>query len=267
MPALDKRRLFETILYRTDGATAHVTLNRPDKLNALNALAVEELTSAFELARNDKAVRGIILTGEGDRAFIAGADISEIAGANPIEAERSSQAGQALMNLIEDLGKPVIAAVNGLALGGGCEAALACTIRIASHRAQFGQPEVKLGLIPGFGGSQRLPRLIGKGRALQLILTGDMIPADEAYRIGLVNALVEPGELISHSEAILGRIYANAPLATAHAIEAVNRGLDGSLAAGLALERSLFGVCAASSDKEEGTSAFVQKRQPKFEGR
>ena len=258
---------FQTIDYQTDGATARITLNRPEVLNALNAVAIAELTTAFLRARADAEIRGIILSGAGDRAFIAGADISEIARATVQEAERSARAGQDLMNLIEDLGKPVVAAVNGLALGGGCEAAMACTFRIASPNAKFGQPEVKLGLIPGFGGSQRLPRLVGKGRALQLILTGDMISADEAYRIGLVNELVEWTNLISHAEGILDRIYANAPLATSYAIEAVNRGLNGPLPEGLALERALFAVCAATTDKAEGTKAFLEKRHAKFEGR
>lgn len=267
MPASAAQPSFQTIRYEVDGVTARVTLNRPEVLNALNAAAVAELTAAFHRARIDPDIRGVILTGSGDRAFIAGADISEVARATPVEAERSAYAGQQLMALIEDFGKPVVAAVNGLALGGGCEAAMACTIRIASPHAKFGQPEVKLGLIPGFGGSQRLPRLVGKGRALQLILTGDMISAEEAYRIGLINELVEPADLISHAKDILERIYANAPLAVGYAIEAVNRGLNGPMPEGLALERSLFGVCAATTDKAEGTTAFLEKRQPKFQGR
>ena len=255
-----------TVLYDRNGATVRITLNRPESLNALNRAAVAELTAAFEQARADADVRGVILTGAGERAFIAGADIAEIARATPIQAERSARAGQELMSLIEDLGKPVVAAVNGLALGGGCEAAMACTIRIASIHAKFGQPEVKLGLIPGFGGTQRLPRLVGKGRALQLILTGEMISAEEAWRIGLVNELAEPAELMDHAAAILARIYANAPLATAFAIEAVNRGLNAPLPVGLALERSLFALCAATADKTEGTTAFLGKRPPSFSG-
>ena len=258
---------FQTILYEKTAPTARITLNRPEVLNALNAAAVAELTLAFQIVRFDADIRGAILTGAGDRAFIAGADISEIARATPIQAEHNARVGQELTNLIEDLGKPVVAAVNGLALGGGCEAAMACTIRIATKHAKFAQPEVRLGLIPGFGGSQRLPRLVGKGRALQLILTGDMISADEAHRIGLVNELVEPEDLLTHAESILARIYANAPLATAYALEAVNRGANSPLPEGLALERSLFGVCAATADKAEGTAAFLQKRQPNFEGR
>ena len=267
MYEVDYKNSLQNVIYQIDNATAHIIINRPEFLNALNKTAVAELSTAFQRARDHAEVRGIILTGAGDRAFIAGADISEIARATPVEAEQSSRAGQELMNLIEDLGKPVVAAVNGLALGGGCELAMACTIRIASHNAKFGQPEVKLGLIPGFGGSQRLPRLVGKGRALQLILTGDMICADEAYRIGLVNELVEASDLITHAGSILDRIYANAPLATTYALEAVNRGLNGPMPEGLALERSLFGLCAATTDKGEGTSAFLEKRRPNFVGR
>ena len=267
MPVAADERPFETVIYQRDGETARITLNRPEVLNALNATAVAELTEAFQRARADAGIRGVILTGAGDRAFIAGADIAEIARATPIEAEHSARAGQELMDLIEGLGKPVVAAVNGLALGGGCEAAMACTIRIASQKAKFGQPEVKLGLIPGFGGTQRLPRLVGTGRALQLILTAEMISAEEGYRIGLVNQLVEPIDLISHAQGVLARIYANAPLATSYAMEAVNRGANAAMPEGLALERSLFAICAATADRAEGTSAFLEKRQPKFEGR
>ncbi|MGA7384606.1 MAG: enoyl-CoA hydratase-related protein [Methylocella sp.] len=259
--------LFETILYEKRKTTAYVTLNRPKVMNALNRKAISELHAAFEDARDDSQVRGIIITGAGDRAFIAGADIGELAQATPIDAERQTRAGQALLNLIEHLGKPVIAAVNGLALGGGCETALACTIRLASANAKFGQPEVKLGLIPGFGGTQRLARLVGKGRALQLILTGAMISAEEAHRIGLVNEIVEAANLIGRAEGILAEIGANAPLAVGYAIEAINLGLEGSLPEGLALEGKLFALCAATEDKREGTAAFLEKRPPKFEGR
>jgi enoyl-CoA hydratase/carnithine racemase len=257
---------YQTVLYRVSGATAWIAVNRPNAMNALNALAVAELSSAFQRARDDAVIKGVVLTGAGDHAFMAGADIIEIARATPIEAERSASAGQALMTLIEGLGKPVVAAVNGLALGGGCEAAMACNIRIASREAKFGQPEVKLGLIPGFGGSQRLPRLVGQGRALQLILTGDTISADEALRIGLVSDVVEAAELEACAERLLTRIYANAPLATRAAIDAVNGGLNVALPEGLLLERSLFALCAATDDKTEGTSAFLQKRQPLFKG-
>ena len=199
------------VLYEKRGAIAYVTINRPKVLNALNGATWQELRTAFEDAQNDPAVRGVILTGAGDKAFIAGADIGDLAQASAIDAERSSRHGQAVLDLIENLGKPVIAAINGFALGGGCETAMACTIRIAVERAKFGQPEVKLGLLPGGGGTQRLPRLVGKGRALQLILSGGMISAQEAYRIGLVNEVVPAADLIPRAEAILNEIVANAP--------------------------------------------------------
>ena len=258
---------FETLLYEKKGAIAYVTLNRPKVLNALNRATWEELRTAFEHARDDEAVRGVILTGAGDKAFIAGADIGELAHISAVDAEESSAYGQEVLNLIENLGKPVIAAINGFALGGGCETAMACTIRIAAEKAKFGQPEVALGVLPGGGGTQRLPRLIGKGRALQLILTGGMISAQEAYRIGLVNEVVPPAELISRAEAILNQIFGNAPVAVKYALESVNKGTESSLAEGLSLEASLFGLCAGTDDKKEGTSAFLEKRKAQFTGR
>jgi enoyl-CoA hydratase/carnithine racemase len=203
----------------------------------------------------------------GDKAFIAGADIIQLAAISAIEGEQFSQAGQAVLNVIENLGKPVVAAVNGYALGGGCEAAMACTIRLATEDAMFGQPEVKLGILPGYGGTQRLPRLVGRGRALQLILSGAMISAQEAYRIGLVNEVVPRNELIARAEAILAQIAANAPIAVKFSLEAVNKGLETSLAEGLFIESSLFAICAASEDKKEGTAAFVERRAPQFKGR
>jgi enoyl-CoA hydratase len=257
----------ETVLYEKKDGIAYVTLNRPKVLNALNQRTWQDLRAAFEDARDDATVRGIILTGAGDKAFIAGADISEIAHITAVDAERSSRYGQDVLTLIENLGKPVIAAVNGFALGGGCETAMACTIRVASEHARFGQPEVSLGIIPGGGGTQRLPRLVGKGRALQLILSGAMITAPEAYRIGLVNEVVPATELIPRAEAILKQIFANAPVAIRFSLEAVNRGLETSQAEGMALEASLFGLCAGTEDKNEGTQAFLQKRAAKFTGR
>lgn len=257
----------ENVLYEKKGAVAYITLNRPQVLNALNQRTWEELRSAFEDARDDAEVRGIIVTGAGDKAFAAGADISELAKATAVEAEKSSSYGQEVLNLVEGLGKPVIAAVNGFALGGGCETAMACTIRVASENARFGVPEVTLGLIPGCGGTQRLPRLVGKGRALQLILSGGMIDADEAYRIGLVNEVVPAADLISRAEAILKPILANAPLSVKFAIEAVNNGLNTTVTEGLALEASYFGLCAGTEDKKEGTEAFLQKRKAQFQGR
>src|SRR5712675_887789 len=257
----------ENVLYETKGAIAYVTLNRPKVLNALNQQTWEELRAAFSNARDDAGVRGVILTGAGDKAFIAGADIGELARITAVEAERSSTYGQDVLNLIENLGKPVIAAINGFALGGGCETAMACTIRIAAENARFGQPEVKLGIIPGYGGTQRLPRLVGKGRALQLILTGDLIDAHEAYRIGLVNEVVPAADLISRCEAILKQIDANAPLAIRYAIDAVNEGVDTDLSSGLKLEAKYFTLAAGTDDRKEGTSAFVQKRAPQFQGK
>src|SRR5713101_7827946 len=257
----------ENLLYEKKGPIAYVTLNRPKVLNALNQATWDDLRTAFEDARDDAAVRGVILTGAGDKAFIAGADISELAHVTAVEAEESSTFGQAVLNLIENLGKPVIAAVNGFALGGGCETAMACTIRVASENVKFGQPEVKLGVIPGGGGTQRLPRLVGKGRALQLILSGETISAQEAYRIGLVNEVVPAAELITRAEAILKQVFANAPLAVKYSLEAVNKGLQTSQDEGLSLEASLFGLCAGTEDKKEGTQAFLQKRAAQFQGR
>jgi len=257
----------KNVLYEKKGAIAYVTLNRPKVLNALNQQTWEDLRAAFEDARDDTAVRGVILTGAGDKAFIAGADISELANVTAVEAQKSSSYGQEVLDLIEDLGKPVVAAVNGFALGGGCETAMACTIRVASENAKFGQPEVKLGVIPGGGGTQRLPRLVGKGRALQLILSGEMIDAQEAYRIGLVNEVVPAADLITRAEAILKQIFANAPIAVKFALEVVNKGLETNLAEGLSLEAALFGLCAGTEDKKEGTQAFLQKRAAQFQGR
>jgi enoyl-CoA hydratase/carnithine racemase len=257
----------ETVLYEKKGAIAYVTVNRPKVLNALNHQTWADLRAAFEEAQGDAEVRGVILSGAGDKAFIAGADISELAHITAVDAERSSSFGQAVLNLIENLGKPVIAAINGFALGGGCETAMACTIRIAAENAKFGQPEVKLGLLPGGGGTQRLPRLVGKGRALQLILSAEMINAAEAHRIGLVNEVVPFTDLIPRSEAILKQIFSNAPIAIKYSIEAVNKGLETSQAEGLALEASFFGLCAATDDKKEGTTAFLEKRAARFQAR
>ena len=255
------------VLYEKKGAIAYVTVNRPKVLNALNTPTWKDLRTAFEDARDDTAVRGVILTGAGDKAFIAGADISELAHVAAFEAEQSSRFGQEVLDLIENLGKPVVAAINGFALGGGCEAAMACTIRIAVDTAQFGQPEVKLGLVPGGGGTQRMPRLIGKGRALQLILSGEMISAQEAYRIGLVNEIVPAAGLVTRAEAILKKIASNAPIAVKFALEAANKGMETSQGEGLLLEASYFGLCAATEDKKEGTAAFLEKRPPQFRGR
>jgi enoyl-CoA hydratase/carnithine racemase len=255
------------VLYEKKDAIACITVNRPKVLNALNTPTWQDLRAAFEEARNDPTVRGVILTGAGNKAFIAGADIGELAQATAVDAERSSRFGQEVLDLVENLGKPVVAAVNGFALGGGCETAMACTIRIAVDSAKFGQPEVALGLLPGGGGTQRLPRLVGKGRALQLILSGEMISAQEAYRIGLVNEIVPAAELITRAEAILKKIASNAPVAVKFALDATNKGMETSQGEGLLLEASYFGLCAATEDKKEGTSAFLEKRVPRFQGR
>jgi enoyl-CoA hydratase/carnithine racemase len=257
----------ENVDYDKRGSIAYVRLNRPKVMNALNKATIHELRAAFEDARDDSAVRGVILTGTGEKAFAAGADIAEIANNTAVEAEEATRRGQALTDLIENVGKPVIAAVNGFALGGGCELAMACTIRVAGESAKFGQPEVKLGVMPGYGGTQRLPRLVGKGPALKLILSGDIIDAAEAYRIGLVDDLVLDAHVMDRAETVLKKIFANAPLSVKYALEAVNKGLETSVAEGLLLEASLFAVCASTDDKKEGTSAFLEKRTPKFQGK
>jgi enoyl-CoA hydratase/carnithine racemase len=257
----------ENALYDKRDAIGYVTVNRPKALNALNTPTWKDLRTVFENVRDDDAIRGAILTGAGDKAFIAGEDIGELAHATSVDAERSSRSGQAVLDLIENLGKPVIAAVNGFALGGGCETAMACTIRVAAEHARFGQPEVKLGIPPGAGGTQRMPRLVGKGRALQIILSGEMISAQEAYRIGLVNEVVPAGELIARCEAILKQILANAPIAVRFALDAVNKGMEMSVSAGLSLEASVFAICAGTDDKREGTAAFLEKRVARFQGR
>ena len=256
------------LLYQQNAGIACVTLNRPKSLNALNKAMLEELRSAMEYARDDDTVHGVIVTGAGDKAFAAGADIAEIASLSALEAQALTRAGQRTYDLIEQLGKPVIAAVNGYALGGGCELALACTLRLAARQASFGQPEVKLGVIPGYGGTQRLPRLVGKGRALQMILTAETIDAAEALRIGLVNEVVaDAAQLVGRAEALLNRIAENAPVATRLALQAVHHGLQAPLAQGLALESSLFALCASTQDKQEGSAAFLERRRPKFSGR
>jgi len=258
---------FENILYEKKGAIAYVTLNRPKVLNALSQAVFSELKAAFEDARDDASVRSVILTGSGDKAFAAGADIAELSSYTAAQGEEATRRAQGVTELIENLGKPVIAAVNGFALGGGCELAMSCTFRIASETAKFGQPEVKIGIMPGAGGTQRLPRLIGKGRALQLILSGEIIGAQDAYRTGLVNEVVPATDLISRAEAILNQINSNAPLGVRFSMDAVNKGLDAGVSEGLLIEASLFGICAGSEDKKEGTSAFLAKRAPKFQGR
>jgi enoyl-CoA hydratase len=256
----------DTLLIDKADSIAKITLNRPDVLNALNRQAIAELAAAMEDVRTDDAIRGVILTGSGDKAFAAGADIDELSHLTAFEAKALARDGQALMDLIEDLGKPVIAALNGYAIGGGCELVLACTMRVAAEHARLSQPEVRLGLIPGFGGTQRLPRLIGKGRALQMILSGDMMDAQEAYRIGLVDEIVPKDKLIARAEAILLTIASNAPLAVRLSLEAVNKGMEMTQAQGLQLEAALFALIASTEDAKEGTAAFFERRKPHFTG-
>ncbi len=258
---------YDNLLFEVSEQIARITFNRPNVLNALNRKTMDELGDCLKKVRADDAIRVLILTGAGEKAFIAGADINELSQQTPVNGREFTLYGQEIIHRLETLGKPAIAAVNGFALGGGCELALACTLRIASRNAKLGQPEVKLGIIPGYGGSQRLPRLCGKGLAHELILTGEMITAEEALRVGLVNRVVEPGELLATAEAIARKIIANAPLAVKYALEAVERGMEMPQEEGLYLEATLFGLCCATQDMREGTRAFLEKRPPKFEGR
>jgi enoyl-CoA hydratase len=244
-----------------------VAVNRPEKLNALNRKTMDELHDCFQEIERDDEVRAVILTGAGEKAFVGGADINELAVQTPVEGKELSRRGQKILDLIEQLGKPVIAAVNGYALGGGCELALACTIRIASENARLGQPEVKLGLIPGYAGTQRLPRLVGKGRALEMVLSGEPVSAAEAYRIGLVNQVVPAQDLMATAEKLAQKILANAPLAVKFALEAVNHGLEMTQAEGQFLEANLFGLCCTTADMKEGTRAFLEKRPARFTGK
>jgi enoyl-CoA hydratase len=258
---------YDNLLFEVSEQIARITFNRPNVLNALNRKTMDELGDCLKKVRADDAIRVLILTGAGEKAFIAGADINELSQQTPVNGREFTLYGQEIIHRLETLGKPAIAAINGFALGGGCELALACTLRIASRNAKLGQPEVKLGIIPGYGGSQRLPRLCGKGVAHELILTGEMITAEEALRVGLVNRVVELGELLATAEAIAKKIIANAPLAVKYALEAVERGMEMPQEEGLYLEATLFGLCCATQDMREGTRAFLEKRPPKFEGR
>ncbi len=254
------------ILYEKSDDVAVLTVNRPQSLNALSRATLVEIDAAIQEAAADDAVRGVIITGAGEKSFVAGADISEMGSLSPLQAEQYSRFGQGVMNRIENLCKPVIAAVNGFALGGGCELAMACTLRVAAESAHFGLPEVKLGIIPGFGGTQRLARLVGKGRALQLILTAATIDAREAWRIGLVNEVAGPGQVMEKARAVLRQILTNAPVGVRMALTAVHSGAEVCLDAGLAMERANFSICVGTSDQREGISAFLAKRPPNFRG-
>jgi enoyl-CoA hydratase len=258
---------YENLLYEKRDGIGFVTINRPEKLNALNDATVRELHEVFNAIAKDDEVKVAILTGAGEKAFVAGADIGELAVQTPVQGKERSQAGQKALDLIENLGKPVIAAINGFALGGGCELTMACTLRLASDNARLGQPEVKLGIIPGYGGTQRLPRLIGKGRAMEMIITGEMISAQEAHRIGLVNQVTTKEELLPTAEKIARQIMANGPVAIRLCLEAVNRGLEAPLDEALLLEATLFGLSCTTDDMREGTSAFLEKRKANFQGK
>lgn len=258
---------YDNLLYEKRDGVGFLTFNRPKVLNALNRKTMEELNDVLIGARDDQDVRVLILTGAGEKSFVAGADISELAVQTPVSGKETAAFGQGVLQRLETLGKPSIAAINGFALGGGCEVALACTIRLASKTAKLGQPEVKLGIITGYGGSQRLARLCGKGAAQELCLTGEMISADEAHRIGLVNHVYEPAELLPAAEALAKKIIANAPLAVKYTMEIIERGTQMPQAEGQFLETTLFGLCAATEDMREGTRAFLEKRPAQFRGK
>jgi enoyl-CoA hydratase len=258
---------FETLLVERDGAVAIVTINRPKVLNALNTQTITELEQVMRSLQRDDAVRVVVLTGAGEKSFVAGADINELAVLSPAEGQRHGRRGQSVFDLIEDLGKPVIAAINGFALGGGCELAMACSLRIAADNARLGQPEINLGIIPGYAGSQRLPRLVGKGRALEMLLTGDMVPAARAYEMGLVNKVVPAAELMTEAKKLAATLAAKAPIATRYILDAVNHGLEMPLPDAQFLEGTLFGLVASTEDMKEGTSAFLAKRSPSWRGR
>jgi len=258
---------YENILYDKKDGIATITFNRPKVLNALNRKTIDELHHALLDARGDASVRVLILTGAGEKAFVAGADIGELSQQSPVDGKEFSLYGQGVAHLLETMGKPSICAINGFALGGGCEIALCCSIRIASKTAKLGQPEVKLGILPGYGGSQRLSRLCGKGVAHELCLTGEMITAEEAQRIGLVNHIYEPAELLPAAEAMAKKIIANAPIAVQYAMEAIERGIEMPQEEGLFLEATLFGLCCATEDMREGTKVFLEKRPPQFKGK
>ena len=258
---------YEFILFEIKNNTAYLTINRPNVLNALNWKTMQEIRQALASVKDNPDVGGVIVTGAGEKSFIAGADIKELATQDPVGAKEFSLGSQEILNYVENFPKPIIAAINGFALGGGCEFAMACHIRIASERAKFGQPEVTLGIMPGNGGTQRLPRLVGKGRAIELILTGNMIDAQEAYRIGLVNQVCAPEELIAKAEGILNTIYTKGPVAVKLCLEAIQHGMEMTLEEGVQLESNLFGLCFSTEDMKEGTQAFIEKRKPDFKGK
>jgi enoyl-CoA hydratase len=257
---------YSTLLFDLADGIATITINRPDKLNALNAVVIAELDDAAGRVEREPGIRGALLTGAGTKAFVAGADIGEVGGQGASDGQARALAGQRMMRRLERCGKPVVAAVNGFALGGGCELAMACHLRVASETAKFGQPEVKLGISPGYGGTVRLPRLVGRGRALELLLTGAMIDAQEAWRIGLVNRVVPGDRLVAEATGLLRSILENGPLAVRACLELVDAGLDMGIDQALGLEASWFGLLSATADMREGTRAFLEKRKPVFTG-
>jgi len=257
----------ENLLVERDGAIATLTINRPKVLNALNTQTIDELGRALLAIKNDDGVRAVIVTGAGEKSFVAGADINELAAQTPIGGRELARRGQRVFDLIEHLGKPVIAAINGYALGGGCELALACTVRIAVDTARLGQPEINLGIMPGYGGSQRLSRLIGRGAALELLLTGDQLTAADAYRLGLVNRVVTAANLMGEARKLALALASKAPIAVRYILDAVNRGLEMPLPEALDFEATLFGLVAATDDMREGTKAFLEKRKAEFRGK
>jgi enoyl-CoA hydratase len=261
------RMAYENLLYEKRDRIGFITFNRPKVLNALNRKTMEELRDILITAREDDEVRVLILAGAGEKSFVAGADIGELAVQTPVSGKETAAFGQGVLHLLETIGKPSIAAINGFALGGGCEVALACSMRLASKTARLGQPEVKLGIMTGYGGSQRLARLCGKGVAHELCLTGEMISAEEALRIGLVNHVYEPADLLPAAEALAKKIIANAPLSVKFTMEAIERGTEMPLAEGQYLETALFGLLAATEDMREGTRAFLEKRPAQFRGK
>jgi enoyl-CoA hydratase len=258
---------FDNVLIERDGATAIVTINRPTVLNALNTQTLDELRRAILELKQDEGVRVVILTGAGEKSFVAGADINELAVQTPTSGREHALAGQHVLDLIENLGKPVIAAINGYALGGGCELAMACTLRLAADTAKLGQPEIALGLIPGYAGTQRLPRLVGRGKAMEMILTGVPIAADEAQRIGLVNRVVPAADLMAEARKLAAQLAKNAPIAMRYIINAVNKGVEIPFAEACQYEATLFGLVASTGDMREGTAAFLEKRKPEFKGK
>ena len=258
---------FENLLIDRDGPVAVVTVNRPKVLNALNTQTLDELRRAILALKHDDSVRAVVLTGAGEKSFIAGADINELAVQTPTTGREHAVAGQHVLDLIEHMGKPVIAAINGYALGGGCELAMACTLRIAADTARLGQPEITLGIIPGYAGTQRLARIIGRGRALELLLTGDQISAPEAHRLGLVNRVVPAADLMRDARALAATLAAKAPVAVRYILEAVHKGLEMPFPQAQVFEATLFGLVASTEDMREGTKAFLEKRKPEFKGR